>query len=92
MRAKSGSERCATCGRELPLGAKAIGILRGVIGKRDFISLEEERYDLVIPDHFLNDRPVQVLLDLIRSPTLHRRVESLGGYDASNMGIAATTL
>jgi len=29
-------------------------------------------------------------LDLLRRPTLHRRVESLGGYDASQMGIQAS--
>ena len=51
-----------------------------------FVPLEEERYDLVIPDHFLNQPEVQVLLDLLDRPALHRRVESLGGYDVSSMG------
>ena len=51
-----------------------------------FVPLEEERYDLVIPNHFLNQPEVQVLLDLLDRPTLHRRVEALGGYDVSPMG------
>ena len=51
-----------------------------------FVPLEEERYDLVIPNHFLNQPEVQVLLDLLDRPALHRRVESLGGYDVSSMG------
>ena len=51
-----------------------------------FVPLEEERYDLVIPNHFLNQPEVQVLLDLLDRPTLHRRVEALGGYDISSMG------
>jgi len=51
-----------------------------------FVPLEEERYDLVIPNHFLNQPEVQVLLDLLDRPALHRRVESLGGYDVSPMG------
>ena len=51
-----------------------------------FVPLEEERYDLVIPNHLLNEPGVQALLDLLRNPGLHRRVEALGGYDVSNMG------
>ena len=52
-----------------------------------FVPLEEERYDLVIPNHFLNNNGVQVLLDLLRQPGLRRRVETLGGYDVSAMGL-----
>lgn len=72
---------------DVGIGVKAAAVAMGL----DFLSLEEERYDLVIPDHFLNDEPVQVLLDLLRRPSLHRRVESLGGYDVSNMGVPAAT-
>ena len=52
----------------------------------EFLPLEAERYDLVIPNHFLDEPGVQTLLDLLRRPGLQRRVEALGGYDASNMG------
>jgi len=52
-----------------------------------FVRLEEERYDLVIPNHFLDHLGVKVLLDLLRQPGLHRRVETLGGYDVSAMGM-----
>jgi len=68
---------------DVGIGVKAAAVAMGL----DFLPLEEERYDLVIPDHFLSYGPVQVLLDLLRRPVLHRRVESLGGYDTSNMGI-----
>ena len=51
-----------------------------------FLPLEEERYDLVIPNHFLDQQEVQVLLDLLLHPSLHRQVEALGGYDISPMG------
>ena len=54
-----------------------------------FILLDEESYDLVIPNHLLEEPGVQVLLDLLRRPGLRRRVESLGGYDASHMGTPA---
>jgi len=68
------------------IGVKAAALAMGL----DFLPLEEERYDLVVPNHFLSDGPVQVLLDLLRRPVLHRRVESLGGYDASSMGVQAS--
>ena len=55
-----------------------------------FVPLEEERYDLVIPNHFLNHPGVQALLELLRQPGLHRRVETLGGYDVSAMGRPAS--
>ncbi len=54
-----------------------------------FSPLEEERYDLVIPNHLINEPGVQVLLDLLRNPGMQRRVEALGGYDVSNMGRSA---
>jgi molybdate-binding protein/DNA-binding XRE family transcriptional regulator len=71
---------------DVGIGVKAAAVAMGL----DFLPLEEERYDLVIPDHYLSEGPVQILLDLLRRPVLHRRVESLGGYDASSMGIQAS--
>ena len=71
---------------DVGIGVKAAAVAMGL----DFVPMEEERYDLVIPQHFLSDEPVQALLDLLRRPVLHRRVESLGGYDATNMGIQSS--
>ena len=71
---------------DVGIGVKAAAVAMGL----DFLPMEEERYDLVIPEHFLSEGPVQVLLDLLRRPVLHRRVESLGGYDTSNMGIQSS--
>jgi molybdate-binding protein/DNA-binding XRE family transcriptional regulator len=71
---------------DVGIGVKAAAVAMGL----GFLPLEEERYDLVIPEHFLSEGPVQVLLDLLRRPVLHRRVESLGGYDTSNMGIQSS--
>ncbi|HEY7066445.1 MAG TPA: substrate-binding domain-containing protein [Chloroflexota bacterium] len=52
----------------------------------DFVPLGEERYDLVIPDHFLDLPAVAALLDALRRPALQQQVELLGGYDVSPMG------
>jgi putative molybdopterin biosynthesis protein len=51
--------------------------------------LEEERYDLVIPDHLLDDPGVAAVLDLLGSSVLRAQVESLGGYDVGPMGLPA---
>jgi len=71
---------------DVGIGVKAAAVATGL----DFLPIEEERYDLVIPNHFLSDDPVQALLDLLRRPVLHRGVESLGGYDVSNMGVQSS--
>ena len=64
------------------VGVQAVASALGL----EFIPLEEERYDIVVPNHFLNEPAVQALLDLLRKPGLRHRVEALGGYDVSNMG------
>jgi len=53
----------------------------------DFVPLGQERYDLVIPDHFLNEHPIQELLASLRRPALRRQIEALGGYDVARMGV-----
>jgi molybdate-binding protein len=52
----------------------------------DFVLWAEERYDLVVPDHFLDLPAVGALLDVLRGPGLRRQVEALGGYDIAPMG------
>lgn len=50
------------------------------------VPLVDERYDLVIPDHFLDLPGVGALLDQLRGSALRNRVELLGGYDGGIMG------
>ena len=76
--ARAVSVGVADAGVGVQAAASALGL--------GFVLLEEERYDLVIPDHLLDEPGVQALLDLLRRPGLRRRVESLGGYDTSRMG------
>jgi putative molybdopterin biosynthesis protein len=52
----------------------------------DFVPLRSEQYDLVIPRAFYDSALLHPLLALIRSETLQRQVEALGGYDVSAMG------
>jgi molybdate-binding protein/DNA-binding XRE family transcriptional regulator len=55
----------------------------------DLVPLAEERYDLVIPDHFLDLPAMQILLGHLRAPSLRAQVEALGGYDVAPMGVPA---
>ena len=72
------SSRTADAGIGIEAAAAALGL--------DFLPLEEERFDLAIPNHFLDSPGVQALLELLNLPVLGRRVEALPGYDVSRMG------
>ncbi|HZU06145.1 MAG TPA: substrate-binding domain-containing protein [Chloroflexota bacterium] len=70
---------------DVGIGVQAAAIARGL----GFVPLGEERYDLVIPKHFLDLPGVAALLDALRHPALRRQVELLGGYDIAPMGVPA---
>jgi putative molybdopterin biosynthesis protein len=52
----------------------------------EFIPLQEERYDLVVPAAFLDYRPVQAVLDTLTGRGYRREIDMLGGYDSSLTG------
>lgn len=56
----------------------------------DFIPLAEERFDLVVPEARLGERPVSRLLDLIGERSFQADVRPLAGYDLSTAGHAST--
>jgi molybdenum cofactor synthesis domain-containing protein len=52
----------------------------------DFIPIARERYDLVIPEKFLRDDRVDLLLEIIRSSKFIDQVLALGGYEVEETG------
>ncbi len=53
----------------------------------DFIPVARERYDLAIPEEFIEQEMIRVLLSIIRGDEEFRNaVVRLGGYDISDMG------
>jgi len=46
----------------------------------DFIHINDENYDLLIPDHAMALPSVKALLEIIKSEEFKKRVEKLGGY------------
>jgi putative molybdopterin biosynthesis protein len=67
------------------VAVRAVAVAYGL----DFVQLGEERYDLVIPNHFLDLPSVAVLLDYLGGREIRTQVEALGGYDSAVMGMPA---
>ncbi|MGA7670061.1 MAG: substrate-binding domain-containing protein [Nitrolancea sp.] len=68
----------ADVGPGIEAAARAFGL--------DFIPLQEERYDLVIPVEQLETAPIQALLEVASTRGCRDEVEALGGYDSSLVG------
>ncbi len=75
----------ADCGLGVRAAARALDL--------DFVPVEWERYDLVIPQAHYESDLLRPLLDLLHDKSVQQAVAELPGYDPSSMGIiAATTL
>jgi putative molybdopterin biosynthesis protein len=68
----------ADCGMGILAAARALDL--------DFVPLDSERYDLVIPLEHYKSGILAPLLEIIRSPAFAARVTALGGYSTLNMG------
>ena len=68
----------ADCGMGIHAAAKALDL--------DFVPIEQEQYDLIMPTHILDQPNIRNVLDTIRSDNFRKRVAALGGYDPSKSG------
>jgi putative molybdopterin biosynthesis protein len=68
----------ADCGLGIAAAAQALGL--------DFIPLYQERYDLVIPQRYYEDKLLKPLLSLLHDPEFKTTVASLPGYNIDKMG------
>jgi len=65
------------------IGLRAVARLYNL----DFIPLQDERYDLVIPTDLLANHPtLSIFLDIIVSRVFRSEIEALGGYDTRETG------
>ncbi len=64
------------------LGARAAAAALGL----DFLPLDREEYDLVIPERHWDDPRMQSLLETVRSPEFHAAAAALGGYGLTRTG------
>ena len=79
-----GLGRCiAEGGADVGIGARAVAQLYNF----DFIPLQEERYDLVIPTAYVHSHPgMKIFLDTLVTRKFQQEIEALGGYDARESG------
>ena len=75
--------RVAEGGVDAGVGVLAIARLHGL----DFLRLQTERYDLVIPSGLLRSHPaLGPFLDALIRPEVRAEIEALGGYDTRETG------
>lgn len=68
----------ADCGLGIRAAARALDL--------DFVPLEHERYDLVIPRQYYEGPLLRPLLDLLHDVAFRQAVAALPGYDVAEMG------
>jgi putative molybdopterin biosynthesis protein len=68
----------ADCGLGILAATRALDL--------DFVPLDHERYDLIIPTRFYEEPLLAPLLDIVRDPAFAARVLTLGGYGTEQMG------
>ncbi|HEY7699550.1 MAG TPA: substrate-binding domain-containing protein [Vicinamibacteria bacterium] len=70
-------------GADAAIAPLAVARLLGL----DFVPLETERYDLVVPKDVAEEHPgVQRLLDALSTSAVRRELDALGGYDTTHTG------
>jgi len=52
----------------------------------DFIPVTKERYDLVIPSEYMEDKKIRLMLEVICSNEFKRQVLAMGGYEVDETG------
>ncbi len=68
---------------DVGIGAQAVAQLYDL----DFIPLQEERYDLVIPTAYVHSHPgMKVFLDTLATRRFQQEIDALGGYDTKESG------
>lgn len=68
---------------DVGMGVRSAATLFGL----EFIPLQEERYDLVIPSTYLKTHPgLRLFLDTLVSRSFRREMEAMGGYDTRETG------
>ncbi|AOY76631.1 molybdopterin biosynthesis protein [Clostridium formicaceticum] len=72
----------ADCGLGVYSAARSMGV--------DFIPIDWEDYDLLIPQKELNNKEIIKLIEVMKSEDFLTLIEELGGYDTKNIGEVIT--
>jgi putative molybdopterin biosynthesis protein len=68
----------ADVGMGIRAAAQALGL--------DFVPIAEERYDLIIPDEYIDDPKIMATLELLNNQSFRSDIEKLGGYNLRDCG------
>jgi putative molybdopterin biosynthesis protein len=68
----------ASCGLGIYAAAKALGL--------DFVPLAHERYDLIIPEKYIDDERIRTLIEVIGEKDVQARIKAQGGYETDMTG------
>jgi putative molybdopterin biosynthesis protein len=68
----------ASCGLGIYAAAKALGL--------DFVPLAHERYDLVIPEAYMDDARIRTLIEIIGKKSVQTKIKAQGGYETDMTG------
>ena len=68
----------ADCGLGIAAAAQALDL--------EFVSLFDERYDLVIPQQYFQSSLLKPVFEVLQSSAFRQAVQALPGYDISSMG------
>lgn len=68
----------AACGLGILAPAQAMGL--------DFVPLTGERFELAIPEQYIELEPIQAVIETVSSGAFKRRLTGLGGYDTRVSG------
>jgi putative molybdopterin biosynthesis protein len=80
--------------------AVALGLVDAGCGVRaaarafslEFVPLQRERYDLVIPEDLVEHPPVQAFFDSARTAAVRSELEAVGEYDTSQLGATVAVI
>jgi len=51
-----------------------------------FVPIKEESFDIVIPENIINEKHIQILIEIINSKGFKNSINKIGGYSTSNTG------
>ncbi len=68
----------ASCGLGIAAAASALGL--------DFVPVEEERYDLIIPLKYREDERIGAMIEVMKRDDFKTKIEALSGYDTRDTG------
>ncbi|MGE5703536.1 MAG: substrate-binding domain-containing protein [Clostridia bacterium] len=68
---------------DVGVGIEKAALLAGI----DFVPLIQEKYDLVLLKTVENELLIETVLSILRSTDFQQELQSLGGYDTTNMGV-----